>query len=114
MSVISRAFTLLIDNNEVLAMIPFADSANHHWSGAISSKQFDNTSRMLLLTTTKPTKANEEIYLQYSDLNSWQLLMCYGFVLSGNPFDFVEFTIENEAQEEGYELEIRKVCAFYA
>lgn len=113
MSVVSRAFTLSIDNIEVLAMAPLADSANHHWNGAISSKLFDSNTRMLILTTSKETKAHEEIYLRYSELNSWQLLMCYGFVLKGNPFDYVEFSLDNEAKEEEYELELKKVFSFF-
>jgi hypothetical protein len=109
MSVVSRAFTLLIDNKEVLAMAPFADSANHYWNGAISSKVFDNSSRKLVLTTTKSTGPNEEIFLQYSELNNWQLLMCYGFVLHENPFDSIHFSIENEAKEEDVALALKKV-----
>lgn len=110
LSVVSRAFTILIDGREVLAMVPFADSANYHWDAQISSKIFDSESRKFLLSANSRIEADREVFLKYADLDSWSLLMYYGFTMESNPFDTIQLSIEQEAEEEEQlESEIKKI-----
>lgn len=103
-------------------MVPFADSANYRWDAQISSKIFDIESRKFLLSASmllllfayyhsldSRIEADREVFLKYADLDSWSLLMYYGFTMENNPFDTIQLSIEQEAEEEQLESEIKKV-----
>lgn len=94
-----------------MALVPLADSANHHYNAVLTSKIFDSgiasnicplileESRTFKVSSSKDCPSNQEVSLLYAPLDNSELFLFFGFTLENNPFDSVK--IELDMLDEG-------------
>jgi hypothetical protein len=70
------------------ALAPFASLLNHSpWPHVVRFSQVDAVSGCLRLQLLRPAAEGEEVCLSYGQLPNEELLLFYGFVIRGNPFE---------------------------
>ncbi|PHH65757.1 hypothetical protein CDD81_1484 [Ophiocordyceps australis] len=77
--------TMALPKHDRLALLPVADFLNHADSGCV----FRCSSESYTITTERPYRKGDEIYLSYGDHSNDYLLVEYGFLLGENKWDKV-------------------------
>lgn len=103
-------FKELLSDTANMALAPFLDLLNHsdkavtksqltHSKGAIAKSaekiKSGETQLGYQLLTLKAVKKFDQIFINYGNYNNTKLLLEYGFVLTDNEMDFLEFTLED-------------------
>lgn len=81
----SRAFNLNIDGAVTIALVPFADMINHGTRSDVVKRHVEPDGGPFVLTTGAALSASDvgrELIMSYGPLQSWELIMSYGFILS--------------------------------
>lgn len=80
----SRAFQLNIDGTVTMALVPFADMINHGVLSDVIMRHVDPNGGPFVLTTGAELTDGDigrELMMSYGPLQSWELVMSYGFIL---------------------------------
>jgi len=75
-------------------MIPAIDLAAHSLSPSCAVR---DTGSEFVLYTLRPVRAGEELTIHYGALSNEELLGDYGFTVANNPFDCVQFDVDEVA-----------------
>jgi hypothetical protein len=81
----SRAFNLNIDGNVTIALVPFADMINHGTRSDVIKRHVEPNGGPFVLTTGAALLSEDvgrELMMSYGPLQSWELIMSYGFILN--------------------------------
>lgn len=78
-------------------MLPLVDMCNHSFEPNCTLKALDNGDLHLL--TAQNIAADQPLTLSYGSLSNDFLLMDYGFVVPGNPFDRVQLSFSLQLLE---------------
>jgi hypothetical protein len=81
----SRAFNLNIDGNVTIALVPFADMINHGTRSDVIKRHVEPNGGPFVLTTGAALLREDvgrELMMSYGPLQSWELIMSYGFILN--------------------------------
>uniref|UniRef100_A0A0G4F9T3 Uncharacterized protein n=1 Tax=Chromera velia CCMP2878 TaxID=1169474 RepID=A0A0G4F9T3_9ALVE len=73
------------------SILPYADFLNHN-GNTTATVRFEPLRKMYYVETTEPVGAGQQIFLNYGDHSSSELLRRWGFVESNNPNERVSLT----------------------
>ncbi|KNC78591.1 hypothetical protein SARC_08990 [Sphaeroforma arctica JP610] len=91
----SRSFTTMMDGQETNMLVPLVDLADHHpTEGRRVTKMFNSETQCFEVKAASKFAAGEQLYLQYGDVQNWQLVIYYGFALHDNVFDSFDINLE--------------------
>ncbi|CUG90245.1 Hypothetical protein, putative [Bodo saltans] len=82
----SRAFNLNIDGAVTIALVPYADMINHGTRSDVIKRHVEPHGGPFVLTTGAALDdehdVGRELMMSYGPLQSWELIMSYGFILN--------------------------------
>eukprot|EP01134_Creolimax_fragrantissima_P004287 CFRG4287T1 len=91
----SRSFTTMIDGEETNVLVPIVDMADHHpTEGKRVTKQYNPETECFEVRATAPFSVGDQLYLQYGQIQNWQLVLYYGFALLDNVYDTYEVCLD--------------------
>ena len=105
--VTSRAFRVR-GPTQPAAMLPLIDMCNHSFQPNCSLKASDNGD--VQLVSLQNIDSNQPLLLSYGNLSNDFLLMDYGFVVPGNPFDRVQLSFSLQLLEVRLHLWLWMSC----
>ncbi|KUF82003.1 Ribosomal N-lysine methyltransferase set10 [Phytophthora nicotianae] len=86
------------------AMVPVFDMLNHD-PEAEMSHFFDMDTQLFKLVSHQHWNAGTQMFINYGPLSNHKLLLLYGFVIIGNPFDAVEMWLPMDEASTKFYLE---------
>ena len=89
-------------------MLPLIDMCNHSFQPNCSLKASDNGD--VQLVSLQNIDSNQPLLLSYGNLSNDFLLMDYGFVVPGNPFDRVQLSFSLQLLEVRLHLWLWMSC----